>query len=83
MSLDEIPCSTICNVNLSVNLLLLNFTDCNITLFYREYTKILLDFFKETRAQGFHKLEYLNIGGGLGIDYRRHVSEILTSQYLS
>jgi diaminopimelate decarboxylase len=37
---------------------------------FRDATLLMVDFIKEIRAQGFN-LEYLNIGGGLGIDYYR------------
>jgi diaminopimelate decarboxylase len=37
---------------------------------FRDATLLMVDFIKEIRAQGFD-LEYLNIGGGLGIDYYR------------
>lgn len=37
---------------------------------FRDATLLMVDFIKEIRAQGFD-LKYLNIGGGLGIDYAR------------
>ena len=37
---------------------------------FRDATLLMVDFIKEIRAQGFD-LEFLNIGGGLGIDYYR------------
>lgn len=36
---------------------------------FRDAALIMLDFVKEMQAQGF-PVEFLNIGGGLGIDYR-------------
>lgn len=37
---------------------------------FRDAAILMVDFIKEIRAQGF-ELQYLNIGGGLGIDYYR------------
>ncbi|KAK2078885.1 hypothetical protein QBZ16_002575 [Prototheca wickerhamii] len=37
---------------------------------FRDAANIMIDFVKEMRAQGF-PVEFLNIGGGLGIDYQR------------
>ena len=37
---------------------------------FREAAIIMTNFVKEIRSQGF-ELQYLNIGGGLGIDYYR------------
>ena len=37
---------------------------------FRDATLLMVDFIKEIRAQGF-ALQFLNIGGGLGIDYAR------------
>ena len=37
---------------------------------FREAAVIMTNFIKEIRSQGF-ELQYLNIGGGLGIDYYR------------
>jgi diaminopimelate decarboxylase len=36
---------------------------------YRDAAVIMCDFIKKINEEGF-KLTYLNIGGGLGIDYR-------------
>lgn len=35
---------------------------------FRDAAEIMVGFVREIRAQGFD-LQYLNIGGGLGIDY--------------
>lgn len=35
---------------------------------FRDAAVLMVNFIDEIRAQGF-QLEYLNIGGGLGIDY--------------
>lgn len=37
---------------------------------FRDAARIMLEFIREIRQQGF-QLQYLNIGGGLGIDYSR------------
>ncbi|GAB4823388.1 hypothetical protein N2152v2_010434 [Parachlorella kessleri] len=37
---------------------------------FRDATVLMVDFIKRIREQGF-QLQYLNIGGGLGIDYHR------------
>ena len=37
---------------------------------FREAAIIMTNFVKEIRSQGF-ELQYLNIGGGLGVDYHR------------
>lgn len=37
---------------------------------FRDATLLMVEFIKDIRAQGFN-LKYLNIGGGLGIDYYR------------
>lgn len=35
---------------------------------FRDATVLMVEFIKQIREQGFD-LQYLNIGGGLGIDY--------------
>lgn len=37
---------------------------------FRDATLLMVEFIKQIRAQGFD-LQFLNIGGGLGIDYYR------------
>jgi diaminopimelate decarboxylase len=37
---------------------------------FRDAALLMLDFVKQIRGKGF-ELQYLNIGGGLGIDYER------------
>jgi hypothetical protein len=37
---------------------------------FRDATILMVEFIKQIRAEGFD-LKYLNIGGGLGIDYYR------------
>ena len=37
---------------------------------FRDAAIIMVGFFKEMRAQGFN-VSFLNIGGGLGIDYNK------------
>ena len=37
---------------------------------FRDATLLMVDFIKQIRGQGFD-LKFLNIGGGLGIDYQR------------
>lgn len=37
---------------------------------FRDATLLMVDFIKQIRDQGFD-LKFLNIGGGLGIDYAR------------
>ena len=36
---------------------------------FADAARIMVDFVQQIRAQGFESLRYLNIGGGLGIDY--------------
>ena len=43
---------------------------------FREAAIIMTNFIKEIRSQGF-ELQYLNIGGGLGIDYYRRSGSML------
>lgn len=38
---------------------------------FKDAAEIMLGFINEIRSQGFDTLRYLNIGGGLGIDYER------------
>jgi diaminopimelate decarboxylase len=38
---------------------------------FRDAATIMIGFIDQIRAQGFTSLKYLNIGGGLGIDYER------------
>lgn len=38
---------------------------------FRDATLLMVEFVRQIREQGFHNLQYLNIGGGLGIDYYR------------
>ena len=47
------------------------------TSIFRDATKLMIDFIDVIRDQGFN-LKYLNIGGGLGIDYERTGEEIPT-----
>ncbi len=44
---------------------------------FRDATEIMLDFMRSIRAEGF-SAQYLNIGGGLGIDYERSGDDIPT-----
>jgi diaminopimelate decarboxylase len=37
---------------------------------FRDAAVLMVEFIKQIRAQGF-QLQFLNIGGGLGIDYYR------------
>ena len=41
---------------------------------FRDAATLMMEFVKQIRNEGFH-LEYLNIGGGLGIDYERNKEE--------
>ena len=47
------------------------------TSIFRDATELMMDFINVIRDQGFN-LKYLNIGGGLGIDYERTGEEIPT-----
>lgn len=38
---------------------------------FKDAADIMIDFINEIRSQGFDTLKFLNIGGGLGIDYER------------
>lgn len=38
---------------------------------FKDAADIMINFIEQIRAQGFDSLRYLNIGGGLGIDYNR------------
>lgn len=52
---------------------------CTQVDIFREAAIIMTNFVKEIRSQGF-ELQYLNIGGGLGIDYyRRYPQPLATS----
>ena len=44
---------------------------------FRDATEIMLDFMRSIQAEGFYA-HYLNIGGGLGIDYERSGEDIPT-----
>ena len=44
---------------------------------FRDATEIMLDFMRSIQAEGF-SVQYLNIGGGLGIDYERSGDDIPT-----
>ena len=44
---------------------------------FQDATKIMLDFLRSIQAEGF-EAHYLNIGGGLGIDYQRSGEDIPT-----
>ena len=48
---------------------------------FRDATILMVDFIKKIREQGFD-LKYLNIGGGLGIDYARQGDKLPTPQDL-
>jgi diaminopimelate decarboxylase len=43
---------------------------------FRDAADIMIRFVEQIRAQGFTSLKYLNIGGGLGIDYEREGAAI-------
>jgi diaminopimelate decarboxylase len=43
---------------------------------FRDAADIMIKFVEQIRAQGFSSLKYLNIGGGLGIDYERDGEQI-------
>jgi diaminopimelate decarboxylase len=43
---------------------------------FRDAARIMIGFVEDIRAQGFTSLKYLNIGGGLGIDYAREGEDI-------
>ncbi|GJQ09349.1 hypothetical protein GpartN1_g1140.t1 [Galdieria partita] len=45
---------------------------------FKDAATIMLDFVSVIRKAGFHDLHYLNIGGGLGIDYERQGDAIPT-----
>lgn len=47
---------------------------------FREAAIIMTNFVKEIRSQGF-ELQYLNIGGGLGVDYYRRCASFLCMLY--
>lgn len=51
-----------------------SFQAINIVLFqvdiFRDAAVLMVNYIDEIRAQGF-EIDYLNIGGGLGIDYYR------------
>ena len=48
---------------------------------FRDATEIMLDFMRSIQAEGFDA-HYLNIGGGLGIDYERTGEDIPTPSHL-
>lgn len=43
---------------------------------FKDAADIMLGFIEQIKSQGFDSLQYLNIGGGLGIDYERLGAEI-------
>lgn len=43
---------------------------------FKDAAEIMIGFIDQIRAQGFTSLKYLNIGGGLGIDYEREGEDI-------
>lgn len=43
---------------------------------FKDAAEIMIGFIDEIKSQGFNSLKYLNIGGGLGIDYERLGEEI-------
>ncbi|EME32177.1 Diaminopimelate decarboxylase 1, chloroplastic [Galdieria sulphuraria] len=49
---------------------------------FKDAATIMLDFVSIIRNAGFHGLQYLNIGGGLGIDYERQGHSIPTPEEL-
>ncbi|CAH1791026.1 unnamed protein product [Owenia fusiformis] len=46
----------------------------NVTIF-RDVAEYLLKMCKNYKEQGFKNLQYINIGGGLGIDYTKHAQQ--------
>lgn len=45
---------------------------------FKDAANIMIEFIETIRSQGFTTLKYLNIGGGLGIDYEREGENIAT-----
>lgn len=43
---------------------------------FKDAADIMIEFIEQIRAEGFSTLKYLNIGGGLGIDYAREGEDI-------
>lgn len=41
---------------------------------FRDCTRAILALYRQLRSRGFETLTCLNLGGGLGIDYKRHAS---------
>lgn len=48
-------------------------------LCFRNSVRIMVEMFKDMKWKGFTEMKYLNIGGGLGIPYTRHVRINVTS----
>ena len=46
-------------------------------MWHRESLTVLLDVAERLRRRGFTDLQYINLGGGLGIDYEQHVRRLL------
>ena len=46
----------------------------SVNIFFRGSAQVVLSMFKEIRSTGFDNMVYINLGGGLGIPYRKHVS---------
>lgn len=44
---------------------------------FRDAAVIMAGFIKDIRGQGFSSMQYLNIGGGLGIDYAHDEDVVL------
>ena len=40
----------------------------------RQSAEIMIDLFRRLKSDGFPDMQYLNLGGGLSIPYRQHVS---------
>ena len=47
----------------------------------REMVDVMLECVKSCKGRGFENIRYLNIGGGLGIDYKKYVSRNTFTAY--
>lgn len=50
---------------------------------FRESASVMLKHFLKLKDQGFTDIKYINLGGGLGIDYTKHAEETTAAPKLS
>ena len=50
--------------------------------YFSECLDVMINLADKVRQKGFTSVSLLNLGGGLGIDYRRHVKHSLLLLYI-